>query len=106
MTAMSMVIKHFNKNGFYDFLNEVGPHRLAAQDIGLSRRKRGFDSRSESAEYFSARVTARYLDWQWFRRNGSPISQTLLKWQVKYESNYGCELLKKIKLEAKIKYQD
>ena len=45
MTAMSMVIKHFNKNGFYDLLNEMGPHRLAAQDIGLSRRKRGFDSR-------------------------------------------------------------
>ena len=45
MTAMLMVIKHFNKNGFYDLLNEVGPHRLAAQDIGLSRRKRGFDSR-------------------------------------------------------------
>ena len=45
MTAMSTVIKHFNKNGFYDLLNEVSPHRLAAQDIGLSRRKRGFDSR-------------------------------------------------------------
>ena len=45
MTVMSMVIKHFNKNGIYGFLNEEGPHRLAAQDIGLSRRKRGFDSR-------------------------------------------------------------
>ena len=42
---MSTVIKHFNKNGNYDLLKEVSPHRLAAQDIGLSRRKRGFDSR-------------------------------------------------------------
>ena len=45
MTAMSTVIKYFNKNGIYDLLKEVSPHRLAAQDIGLSRRKRGFDSR-------------------------------------------------------------
>ena len=45
MKAMSTLIKYFNQNGIYDLLNEVGPHRLAAQDIGLSRRKRGFDSR-------------------------------------------------------------